>query len=181
MPARRAFEAKSLALKKFDPSTIDSCRIIVLIGKRGTGKSTLVTDLLSHHTSIPHGIVMSATEESNGYWANYVPDLFIYNDFDKEALERLITYQRRQARKQKAKSAFVLADDCMYDRSFTKDTLVRGIFMNGRHWKVLFILTMQYGEFFGCNYDLENCRCSRCSLFSQPWIFRRPSEPTSTT
>lgn len=61
-------------------------------------------------------------------------------------MERLICHQRKQAKKKKVKSAFVLADDCMYDKAFTKDTLVRGIFMNGRHWKVLFILTMVRGS-----------------------------------
>lgn len=66
MPPKRNFQPQSLTMRKFDPSTIDHCRIIVMIGKRGTGKSTLVTDILSHHQSIPHGIVMSATEESNG-------------------------------------------------------------------------------------------------------------------
>ena len=137
MPPRTAFKTPSLSLRKFDPSTIDHCRIVVVIGKRGTGKSTLVTDLLSHHKSIPHGIVMSATEESNGHWAQYVPELFIYNDFDREAVERLINHQRRQAKRgARAKSAFILADDCMYDKAFTKDVLIRGIFMNGRHWKV---------------------------------------------
>ena len=145
MPPRGKFQQQSISLRKFDPATIDHCRILVLIGKRGTGKSTLVTDLLSHHKDIPHGIVMSATEESNGYWSQYVPELFIYNDFDRDAMERLVNHQRKQAKKgPRGKSAFVLADDCMYDKSFTKDTLMRGIFMNGRHWKILLVLTMQY-------------------------------------
>ena len=70
-----------ISLKKFDPSTIDHNRIIVAIGKRGTGKSTLVTDIFYHHRHIDAGIVMSATEESNGHWGNFIPELFIYNDF----------------------------------------------------------------------------------------------------
>ena len=35
-------------------------------------------------------------------------------------------------------------DDCMYDRSFMRDTVIRQLFMNGRHWKIFFLLTMQY-------------------------------------
>ena len=38
----------------------------------------------------------------------------------------------------------IVLDDCMYDRSFTRDPVMRGIFMNGRHWKVMLVLTMQY-------------------------------------
>jgi len=40
--------------------------------------------------------------------------------------------------------AFVLLDDCMYDKKMIRDPNIRGIFMNGRHWRLLFILTMQY-------------------------------------
>ena len=39
---------------------------------------------------------------------------------------------------------FVLMDDCMYDNKFMRDTCIRQCFMNGRHWKIFFMLTMQY-------------------------------------
>ena len=32
----------------------------------------------------------------------------------------------------------------MYDSKFLKDTCIRQCFMNGRHWKIFFMLTMQY-------------------------------------
>ncbi len=38
----------------------------------------------------------------------------------------------------------MLLDDCMYDNKFLKDTCIRQCFMNGRHWKIFFMLTMQY-------------------------------------
>ena len=40
--------------------------------------------------------------------------------------------------------AFLILDDCLYDSSWTKDSNVRSIFMNGRHYKMMFIITMQY-------------------------------------
>ena len=36
-------------------------------------------------------------------------------------------------------------DDCLYDNSWTKSTNIRSLFMNGRHYKMLFLVTMQYG------------------------------------
>ena len=39
---------------------------------------------------------------------------------------------------------FLILDDCLYDNSWTKNTDIRSIFMNGRHYKILFLLTMQY-------------------------------------
>ena len=40
--------------------------------------------------------------------------------------------------------AFLILDDCLYDSSWTKDVNMRYVFMNGRHYKLLFILTMQF-------------------------------------
>lgn len=57
----------NLELKKFDMKNIkfDSKKasgpVIVLIGRRDTGKSFLVKDLLYHHQDIPIGTVISGT------------------------------------------------------------------------------------------------------------------------
>ena len=39
---------------------------------------------------------------------------------------------------------FVILDDCLYDSSWSRDKMMRLLFMNGRHWKVMLIITMQY-------------------------------------
>lgn len=49
----------TLQLRKFDPSKMADDKVCVFIGKRGTGKSTLVTDILWHKKHIPAGIAMS--------------------------------------------------------------------------------------------------------------------------
>jgi hypothetical protein len=134
----------NLQLKKFDPSKINSDKVCVVIGKRGTGKSTLVTDLLYHKRDIPVGVVMSATEEGNHYYKQFVPDLFIYGDYSKDTIEKVIARQKKLVSAGSPKPAFILLDDCMYNKAFMKDTCIRQCFMNGRHWKIFFMLTMQY-------------------------------------
>ena len=141
----------NIQIKKFDPSTIDPCRVCVMIGKRGTGKSQLVTDILYHKRKIPMGVVMSGTEESNEHYKTFVPDSFIYGDYMPDVTEKVIEHQRQAVKKLKPddkesinSSVFMLLDDCMYDNKWTRDKNIRGIFMNGRHWKILFIITMQY-------------------------------------
>ena len=79
--------AANIQIKKFDPKKIDSNRVCVFIGKRGTGKSTLVTDVLYHHKKIPMGVIMSGTEESNEHYKKHVPDLFIYPEYDPSVIE----------------------------------------------------------------------------------------------
>ena len=85
----------NLQLRKFDPSKIPDDKVCVFVGKRGTGKSVLVTDILYHKRRIPIGIVMSATEDGNKHYQNYIPDLFIYGDYDKDAIDKVIDRQKK--------------------------------------------------------------------------------------
>ena len=39
---------------------------------------------------------------------------------------------------------FVILDDCLYDNTWSRDKLMRLLFMNGRHWKVMLIISMQH-------------------------------------
>jgi len=137
----------ALQLKKFDPSRMGDDKVCVFIGKRGTGKSTLVTDILWHKKHLPAGIALSGTEDGNGHYKQFIPDLFVYGDYNRPAVEKLIERQKRlvaKLGKDRTPAVFLLMDDCMYDRSFMRDTCIRQLFMNGRHWKIFFMMTTQY-------------------------------------
>ena len=144
----------NIQIKKFDPKIIDPCRILVFIGRRSSGKGILVTDMLYHLRKIPMGVVMSGTEESNEYYKEFVPDSFIYGQYEPTVVEKVINHQKgvlrklKQAEKENYKdptnSVFMLLDDCMFDNKWTRDVNMRCIFMNGRHYKILFMLTLQY-------------------------------------
>jgi hypothetical protein len=131
-------------LRKFDASTIKDTSICVIIGKRNTGKSVLAKDIMFHKRHIPAGIVMSATEEGNSFYGSWVPDSFIYNDFDRGVIEKLIDDQKRKVREGVAQNLFLVLDDCMYDKRLLKEKCMRFLFMNGRHLKLFVMLTAQY-------------------------------------
>jgi hypothetical protein len=151
----------TLELKKFDMKRITFLKdenkgpVIVLIGRRDTGKSYLVRDLLYHHRDIPIGTVISGTEAGNGFYASHIPKLFIHDEYSSGIIENILKRQKSVMKEvnkqiQMYKSSkidprtFVILDDCLYDNTWAKDKLMRLLFMNGRHWKVLLILTMQY-------------------------------------
>jgi hypothetical protein len=128
---------------------------IVLLGKRDTGKSFLVRDLLYYHQHIPVCTVISATEEGNGFYGKMIPRMMIHNEFNPSILESVLKQQRSivtqmvkdvemYGRTNIDPRACLLMDDCLYDDSWAKDRLMRLIFMNGRHWKLMLIITMQY-------------------------------------
>ena len=57
-----------LEVRKFDPSVIKADSVIALVGKRQSGKSYLLREILSYHRSIPAGIVISPTEQANQFF-----------------------------------------------------------------------------------------------------------------
>lgn len=152
-----------LQLKKFDMSSIKDDKVVVMIGKRDTGKSFLCKDLLYHHQDIPVGTVISATEVANSFYGKMVPPLFIHGEYNEDIIKKVLIRQSRCIEQVKREEqtlqhrndvysskpktdprTFVILDDCLYDNSWTKSKHVRSLFMNGRHWKVFFIITMQY-------------------------------------
>ena len=151
----------SLELKKFDMKSIqfkpneNKGPVVVLIGKRDTGKSFLVRDLLFYQQDIPIGTVISGTEEGNGFYGKMVPRLFIHNEYNSAIIENILKRQRTVLNQVKKEMetykrstidprAFVILDDCLYDNTWSRDKLMRLLFMNGRHWKVMLVITMQY-------------------------------------
>jgi hypothetical protein len=151
----------TLELKKFDMKRITFLKeenkgpVVVLIGRRDTGKSILVRDLLFHHRDIPIGTVISGTEAGNGFYSAHVPKLFIHDEYSTGIIENILKRQKtviKEVNKQLQvhkickidPRAFVILDDCLYDATWSRDKMMRLLFMNGRHWKVFLIITMQY-------------------------------------
>ena len=48
---------------------------------------------------------------------------------------------------------FLILDDCLYDNGWKNDKQIREIFMNGRHWGIMFVLIMQYALGIPPNFE----------------------------
>jgi hypothetical protein len=143
----------NLKLKKFDMSSIKSDKVVLFIGKRETGKSFLVRDLLWHNRDLPVGTVISGTEGANQFYSKMIPSIFIHDEYTPEIINNFVKRQGRLIKKQVGgvaeyqnidPRAFLILDDCLYDNTWVKDKNVRSLFMNGRHYKAFFIITSQY-------------------------------------
>jgi len=150
-----AASAMNVSLRKFDMKKIPQDAVAVFIGRRRTGKSTLVRDLLYHHQDMPLGTVISGTEESNSFYGKMIPPLFIHGEFSPVILanfckrQKLVMHKIQQDIAAQRQSridprSFMILDDCMYDDSWTHDKNIKYLFMNGRWLKVFFLITMQY-------------------------------------
>jgi hypothetical protein len=145
----------SLRLSKFDMSKIPDDCVVLFIGRRGTGKSWLIKDLMWYKQRFPIGTVLSGTESANGFYSSIVPSLFIHEEFNSTIISNVLKRQdaiTKQIRKEKEirgtcaldRRAFVVMDDCLYDNKWISDKYIRSLFMNGRHYGLLYILAIQY-------------------------------------
>jgi hypothetical protein len=144
-----------LELKRFDISSITDDKVVVMIGKRNTGKSYLIKDLLYYHSDLPIGTVISGTESANHFYGDIIPKMFIHDEYTPGVIDNVVKRQNMILKKinkdvqmygntQVDPRAFVILDDCLYDSAWTKDKNVRALFMNGRHLKIFFVIAMQY-------------------------------------
>ena len=156
---------QGFTLRKFNMENIvDRCEIdsrkspmIVVIGKKDTGKSFLVKDILFHtQASFPIGTVISGTEVANEFFQHMVPSKLIHDKYKPDIVMNMIkrqlavkTHRNQDKNKNGGNSnvdprAFLILDDCLYDGSWIKEESTRYVFMNGRHIDLMTIITMQY-------------------------------------
>lgn len=150
----------NIVLKEFDPEVIEKRRKtgnspnILIIGKKHTGKTVLLEDLVYHQRDIPIYTVMSETEEANHIYRHHHHELMIHSKFNGEIIDKLIQKQRQKiiecdrrgidpASRPEMGMGLIL-DDCGYDKKIFKKENMRQIFMNGRHWKITCLITLQY-------------------------------------
>ena len=83
-----------IQLKRFDIREIKDDKVVVLIGKRDTGKSYLCKDMpFIIQVFLPDKLYLW-TEAANSFYGKMVPKLFIYDEYEPGIVERLLKRQR---------------------------------------------------------------------------------------
>ena len=149
------FGSSRLQIKKFNISEmVDHCTC-AMIAKRASGKSYLTKELLYHKRRTPSAIAISKTEKLNKFYSEFIPDSFIFSDYEPEILTKVYERQAKmnndnalrvkEGKKEKDDRIILIMDDCMSSKgSWLKDPNILELFFNGRHHHISFILTMQF-------------------------------------
>ena len=148
-------KGQTLQIRKFDLKKIASDATIAIIAKRGSGKSWIIRDILYHHRDLAGGVVIAPTNKLNHFYDQFIPPLYIYNNFTPDIIPKIFLRQqkildkndeRKKIRKRPVDPRICLVmDDCMGEKDrWLKDTSILELFNNGRHYKVFYLLSMQY-------------------------------------
>jgi len=146
---------QKIRIKKFDPRQIPDGSVCTFIGKRKSGKSVTIKDIMWHKRHIPIGQVISSSEEVNPFFSDFFPSSYIEPKYSPQLIDNIFQRQRKikkmahdpkyKGARRKIDSRFMLVfDDCLHDHKWQNTEQIRTIFMNGRHYDIFFILSLQY-------------------------------------
>lgn len=169
----------------------------VIVGKKGSGKSTVIQDMLYYlsKSKVPRICVFSGTEVANGFFSQFVPPTFIFNGDDVE--QRLQSIMNNQINLGIKKNVgeldrgadtriVIVLDDLGFKKKLFASDIMKEIFMNGRHHGIIMITAIQYVKALTpalrTNTDVvfvmkQNDNPSKQSLYESYFgIFDKPAE-----
>ena len=127
---------------------------IIMIAKRGSGKSWIVRAIMMHFNKIPCGIVIAPTDRMNSFYNDFFPDTYIHYQYKSIIISKILDRQTQMIDKQQAKKSkgvhidvrtCIIMDDCLGDKkSWVRDAPILELLFNGRHYQIMYILTMQF-------------------------------------
>lgn len=143
-----------MPISEFSLDEMSANPSIVIIAKRGSGKSFVAKAILQKYKNIPVGIIISPTEADNPFYSNFFPDAYIYHEYNSSIIKKLLFRQKLILKKAKEKKesgkyidprAIVVMDDCLASKgTWNKDPPIQDLLFNGRHRQIMYILIMQF-------------------------------------
>lgn len=126
---------------------------VVIVGKKNTGKSTLIKDILAHVADIfPIVIAMSGSESTNNFYKKMLPDIFVWHSINSA---KFAWIHQRQAefgdKVRKGEKSFqklmtgigLILDDCIANVDWAKDDHLTWFVTNGRHLPIILMIAVQ--------------------------------------
>ena len=138
------FGATKLPIKKFNIHEMVNHCTIAMIAKRATGKSFLTREIMYQKRNIACAVAISRTEKLNSFYYEFIPDSYIYSEYNSDILSRIYDRQSKmnednkvrikENKRPKEDSVMLIMDDCMSSKgTWLKDPNILELFFNGRH------------------------------------------------
>lgn len=120
-------DGNTLPIRQFKLENMVENPAIVMIAKRGSGKSWVVRAILHHFRTVPCGIVIAPTDRMNSFYNDFFPDSYIHYEYKSDIMQRLLQRQIMMIEKKKQKikngkkldaRTYCIMDDCLSSKRF---------------------------------------------------------------
>ena len=118
-------------------------RSSVIIGKRDTGKTTLIKDLISKTCNgILHGTIITPTDKL--LYEGVVPAEQLHESYSADTVIEVLKRQTNIEIEIEDRRAYFVLDNCMYDTSWTKDPMLLSLVLFTQSYHLTVFLSMAY-------------------------------------
>jgi hypothetical protein len=140
--------AKSYQIQRFRVQDIVPGMTIVLIGKRHSGKSMLMRNMVHElKDQYPTCVVFSGSDREDPMFSKFLPLSFVYDGLDTAALKRVLDAQQERVRVNgllPSNRMLIVLDDVMEDANvINRDKTIKRLFFQGRHFNVTLVIALQ--------------------------------------
>lgn len=131
--------AEAFDIKQFNISEIKDNSVVVAVGRRDSGKTRLIKDILfSKHQRLKEGLVISPVYSD---FENFIPKEIVY---ENPAIINCFLRERGNAsvKKEKIPYSFLILDSLNFPKE--SNSTIQETFFNGRHYNLLSLVEIQH-------------------------------------
>ena len=140
-----AATAHSCKIRKWKPEEAKSHRIFLIVGRRGSGKTVLLRNLMYiMRDKVDFAIAFCPTVESRSMLKEHLPEGCIFDRLVQSKVDETVAVAAQMAAKGVKRSILMIFDDVLYEKSAFKSKAIRELFFNGRHYHISVLLLTQY-------------------------------------
>jgi energy-coupling factor transporter ATP-binding protein EcfA2 len=149
MPARNNPRDPVPRLKSWQPDKqMRPAQAVLVIGKRGSGKTTSIQALTRVSRKMPYVMLMTGTKDGEKDFEQIIPPSQIFYKWQPDVMASTISTMERvneeRGRKKKTKLMLLaILDDLAYDRKFLSSPEFLEVILNGRHSGIKPIVAVQ--------------------------------------
>lgn len=133
-----------LHLRRFDMARMRQDAVVVIGGRRGTGKTVCAVDILFHlRGDVSTGTIVSFGESRTKRYTETVIESSFHAEYTPDIACNFLK-QRLSTRYAECQGTFLLLDDCLHDDKWQSDKAIVNIMHNRRALQTSLIVTMQH-------------------------------------
>ncbi len=142
--------SNTIQLRQFEPCRMHVNALSVVIGKRNTGKTVLIKDLISHHEKAHNSVIFNAGGNDDVYSNIVTTNKQIYNTYSSDVINNLIEEQNHMIKNEIETThgvdnrTLLILDDVYNNKVTQPEESLRNLLVNNKQYNINVYIAEQY-------------------------------------